>query len=38
MDYLNLGKQLWNFKDVKLLIDEFMKIYEKRPIKDNRGV
>lgn len=34
---LNYGKQLWDFKDVNNLIDEFMELYEERPIISNRG-
>lgn len=32
-----IGNQLWNFDDVKGCVEEFLKIYEKRPIKNNIG-
>lgn len=35
MNDLNLGKQLWDFKDVDSLIEEFLEIYSKRPIENN---
>lgn len=37
MDELNLGIQLWDFEDVKLLTDEFIDIYNKRPVYNNNG-
>lgn len=37
MDNLYYGKQLWDYEDVNFLIDEFMELYEKRPIKNNGG-
>ncbi len=37
MDKLEIGKQLWDFNDVKALIDEFLKLYAQRPIEDTRG-
>lgn len=37
MNDLYYGKQLWNFEDVDSLIDEFMELYNNRPIKNNRG-
>lgn len=34
---LYFGKQNWNLEDAKGCIDEFLDLYEKRPIKDNTG-
>lgn len=37
MEELNYGKQQWNFVDVKEYIDEFLNLYEKRPVLNNLG-
>ena len=37
MEQLNYGEQKWNFDDVKGCIDEFLNLYEKRPVLDNLG-
>lgn len=37
MNDLNWGIQLWDFKDVVSLMEEFLSIYDKRPIKNNQG-
>lgn len=34
---MNYGKQIWDYKDVKTCIDEFLGLYEKRPVKNNAG-
>lgn len=34
---LNWGEQLWDFKDVISLLDEFLELYEKRPVINNIG-
>ena len=34
---LNWGEQLWDFKDAITLLDEFLELYEKRPIINNTG-
>ncbi len=34
---LNWGEQLWDYKDVRSLLDEFLELYDNRPIIDNRG-
>ncbi len=34
---LNLGEQLWDFQDVRALLDEFLELYNERPILDNFG-
>jgi len=34
---LNLGKQLWDYKDVRGLIGEFLSLYDRRPIDNNQG-
>lgn len=34
---LTWGKQLWDLSDAKEMVDEFLKLYQKRPIHDNRG-
>lgn len=34
---LNIGKQLWNYEDIRKDIDMFLDLYEQRPIKDNKG-
>ena len=36
-EILNYGKQLWDFKDVNSTIDEFMELYENRPVVNNAG-
>lgn len=36
-EILNYGKQLWDFKDVNSMIDEFMELYESRPVVNNAG-
>lgn len=37
MNDLEWGIQLWDFKDVKTLIDEFLDLYHQRPIYNNKG-
>lgn len=37
MNELCFGVQKWNFDDVDYVIDDFMKLYENRPIINNRG-
>lgn len=37
MNELNLGIQLWDYKDVRSFVDEFIEIYKRRPIKNNFG-
>lgn len=37
MEEMNFGKQIWDYEDVKIYINEFMELYERRPIKNNAG-
>lgn len=37
MSDLCYGKQIWDYSDVNCLIDEFIELYNKRPIINNRG-
>lgn len=37
MNLLSYGIQQWDFKDVKILMDEFLRLYDERPIVDNKG-
>lgn len=37
MNELSIGTQLWNYNDVRLVMDEFLALYEERPVRDNRG-
>ena len=36
-EQLNYGTQIWEFEDVDKLIEEFLDLYEKRPIQNNKG-
>lgn len=37
MEQFNFGVQLWDYTDVESLMEEFLKLYDRRPIADNRG-
>lgn len=37
MDELYYGIQPWDFKDVEACIEEFLELYDRRPIADNTG-
>lgn len=37
MDNLHYGSMTWNLDDAKNYIDEFMNLYEHRPIQNNKG-
>lgn len=37
MNNLNYGSLIWNLDDAKLWIDEFLDIYRRRPVENNRG-